>query len=82
MEQLLVKIGELVATEIDDVEEIKYMDKEFGYMFYIILKNGKKIILSLVDSELRQQKWGDALCVLFFYCKVSVFFNTSPFTFS
>ena len=53
MEQLLVKIGELVATEIDDVEEIKYMDKEFGYMFYIILKNGKKIILSLVDSELR-----------------------------
>lgn len=52
MEQLLVKIGELVATEIDGVEEVKYMDKELGYMFYIILKNGKKIILSLVDSEL------------------------------
>lgn len=51
MEQLLVKIGELVATEIDDVENVKYMDKELGYMFYIILKNGKKIILSLVNSE-------------------------------
>lgn len=47
MDDLLIKIGELVATEIDDVEEINYIDKEMGYMFYIFLKNGKKVLLSL-----------------------------------
>ncbi len=47
MEDLLIKIGELVATEIDDVNEIVYLDKEMGYMFYICLKNGKKLLLSL-----------------------------------
>ena len=52
MEQLLVKIGELVATEIDDVVDVKYVDKELGYMFYIILKDGKKVLLSLLDSAL------------------------------
>ncbi len=52
MEKLLTTIGELVSTEIDDVEGVEYVDKEMGYMFYITLKNGKKILLSLVDSEL------------------------------
>lgn len=47
MEDLLIKIGELVATEIDDVNEIVYLDKEMGYMFYICLKNGEKVLLSL-----------------------------------
>lgn len=52
MEELLITIGELVATEIDDVENVRYVDKEMGYMFYICLKNGKKVLLSLIDSEL------------------------------
>ena len=52
MEDLLISIGELVSTEIDDVESVQYVDKEMGYMFYINLKNGKKILLSLIDSKL------------------------------
>ena len=52
MEDLLTKIGELIATEIDDVDDVRYVDKEMGYMFYIYLKDGKKVLLSLIDSEL------------------------------
>ena len=51
MEELLTKIGELIATEIEEVEEIKYIDKEMGEMFYIILNNGKKALLSLIEAE-------------------------------
>ncbi len=51
MEELLTKIGELIATEIEEVEEIKYIDKEMGEMFYIILNNGKKVLLSLIETE-------------------------------
>lgn len=51
MEELLTKIGELIATEIEEVEEIKYIDKEMGEMFYIILNNGKKVLLSLIEVE-------------------------------
>lgn len=52
MEELLTKIGELVATEIDDVKDVEYVDKEMGYMFYITLKDGKKVLLSLIDAKL------------------------------
>ncbi len=52
MEELLTKIGELVATEIDDVIDVEYVDKEMGYMFYLTLKDGKKVLLSLIDSGL------------------------------
>ena len=52
MENLLITIGELVATEIDEVESFKYVDKEMGYMFYINLDGGKKILLSLIDSDI------------------------------
>ncbi|MCM1305851.1 MAG: hypothetical protein NC037_02805 [Bacteroides sp.] len=52
MEDLLITIGELVATEIDDVDSVQYVDKEMGYMFYINLKNGKRVLLSLIDSKL------------------------------
>lgn len=51
MEELLTKIGELIVTEIEEVEEIKYIDKEMGEMFYIILNNGKKVLLSLIETE-------------------------------
>lgn len=54
MEQLLTSIGELVATEIEEVSDIQYVDKEMGYMFYINLSNGKRVLLSLVDSQLDQ----------------------------
>ena len=52
MEKLLTQIGELVATEIDDVTNVEYVDKEMGYMFYITLKDGKKVLLSLIDAEI------------------------------
>ena len=52
MEKLLTKIGELIATEIDDVASVEYVDKEMGYMFYITLKDGRKVLLSLVDAAL------------------------------
>lgn len=52
MEELLTKIGELIAVEIEEVESVEYLDKEMGYMFYINLADGKKILLSLMDSNL------------------------------
>jgi len=52
MEELLTKIGELIAVEIDEVENIEYVDKEMGDMFYINLVGGKKVLLSLVESKL------------------------------
>ena len=50
MENLLTKIGELVATEISEVKEVNYVDKEMGYMLYIILNDGRKVLLSLIES--------------------------------
>lgn len=52
MEQLLTKIGELVSMEIDEVKDVEYLDKEMGYMFYINLEDGRKVLLSLVDSPM------------------------------
>ncbi len=52
MEELLTKIGELIAVEVDEVESIEYVDRQMGYMFYINLADGKKLLLSLMDSEL------------------------------
>lgn len=52
MEELLTKIGELVSMEIDEVKDVEYLDKEMGYMFYIKLEDGRKVLLSLVDSQM------------------------------
>ena len=52
MEQLVTKIGELVSMEIDEVKDVEYLDKEMGYMFYINLEDGRKVLLSLVDSQM------------------------------
>lgn len=52
MKELLLKIGELIENEIDNVEKIEYVDERMGQMFYIFMKDGKKILLSLIDSKL------------------------------
>ena len=52
MEELLTKIGELVSMEIDEVKDVEYLDKEMGYMFYINLEDGRKVLISLVDSHM------------------------------
>lgn len=54
MEDLLVTIGELISTEINQVKDVEYVDKDMGYMFYINLQDGHKILLSLIDSDLNQ----------------------------
>ena len=51
MEELLTKIGELISTEINKVNDLEYVDKEMGYMFYIVLNDGKKVLLSLIESK-------------------------------
>ena len=51
MEELLTTIGELISTEINKVNDIEYVDKEMGYMFYIVLNEGKKVLLSLIESK-------------------------------
>ena len=51
MEELLTTIGELISTEINKVNDIEYVDKEMRYMFYIVLNDGKKVLLSLIESK-------------------------------
>ena len=51
MEELLTTIGELISTEINKVNDIEYVDKEMVYMFYIVLNDGKKVLLSLIESK-------------------------------
>ena len=50
MEELLTKIGELVATEMEEVKDVKYVDKQMEYMFYIVLNDNRKVLLSLIES--------------------------------
>ena len=50
MEELLTKIGELVATEMEEVKDVTYVDKQMGYMFYIVLNDNRRVLLSLIES--------------------------------
>ena len=50
MEELLTKIGELVATEMEEVKDVEYVDKQMGYMFYIVLNDNRRVLLSLIES--------------------------------
>lgn len=47
MEELLVKLGELAFTELDEAEDIRYLDREMGYMFVLKLKGGDNVLISL-----------------------------------
>ena len=50
MEELFITIGELVATEIEDVKEMIYLDKDMGDMFYIDTNDGKRYLLTLIEA--------------------------------
>ena len=50
MEELLTKIGELVSTEMEEVKDVEYVDKQMGYMFYIVLNDNRRVLLSLIES--------------------------------
>lgn len=52
MKELLSEIAQLVTDEIENVEGIEFVDDEMGDMFYIVMKDGKKVLLSLVESKL------------------------------
>ena len=47
MEEILVLIGEFVATQLEEVSDVRYVTKEEGYAFHILLNDGKDILLSL-----------------------------------
>ena len=53
MEQLLTKIGELISMEIDEVKDVEYLDEEMGYMFYIVLNDNRRVLLS--QSQRRKE---------------------------
>lgn len=50
MKEFLEKICDLVAIEMDEVEEINYV-QGIDNVCRITLKDGKKYILSLIDGE-------------------------------
>lgn len=52
MKELLSAIAQLVTDKIENVEGIEFVDDEMGDMFYIVMKDGKKVLLSLVESKL------------------------------
>ena len=50
MEELLVKIGELITMEIDEVVSVEYPFKELGFLSLLTLKDGRKVILNLIED--------------------------------
>lgn len=50
MEELFVSIGEYVATEIENVKDVLYVDRSLGCMFYIDTNDGKRYLLSLIEG--------------------------------
>lgn len=50
MEELFISIGELVATEIESVKDVLYIDKSLGCVCYIDVNDGKRYILSLIEA--------------------------------
>ena len=47
MEELLVKMGELVFTELSEAEDINYLDRKMGHMFVLSVKGVGKVLVSL-----------------------------------
>lgn len=50
MEELFVSIGKYVATEIENVKDVLYVDRSLGCMFYIDTNDGKRYLLSLIEG--------------------------------
>ncbi len=50
MEELFISIGEVVATEIESVKEVTYLEKAMGCVCYIDVNDGKRYILSLIEA--------------------------------
>ena len=35
---------------MEEVKDVKYVDKQMGYMFYIVLNDNRRVLLSLIES--------------------------------
>jgi len=49
IERLTVLIGELIATEIDEVNEINYSKEDITAAFTVIMKSGKRYNLTIQE---------------------------------
>ncbi len=50
MEKFFIKIGETLMMEIEEIENIEYLNKNLGCYMMITMKNGEKYILNLLKS--------------------------------
>lgn len=50
MEKLFVKIGETLMMEIEEIENVEYLNKNLGCYMMITMKNGEKYILNMLKS--------------------------------
>ena len=37
-------------VKMEEVKDVKYVDKQMGYMFYIVLNDNRRVLLSLIES--------------------------------
>lgn len=47
-EKLLIKIGEFLAMEVDEIENYEYAPKDLGCIIRIKMNNGETYLLSLI----------------------------------
>lgn len=52
MTELLKRIGNLISDKMDDVQDVVYLDETLGAMCYIVMSDGRKLLLMLTDSGL------------------------------
>lgn len=53
MIELLKQMGALISKNMDQVADVIYLDEAMGAMCYVVLKDGRKLLLSLTDSGLK-----------------------------
>ena len=56
MEELLTKIGELVATEIDEVEDVEYVDKEMDLKYAKNKELLESVGIRAMEKEIKRRK--------------------------
>ena len=52
MTELLKRIGDLISTAIDEVDDVVFLDDAMGAMCYLVMSDGRKLLLMLTDSRL------------------------------
>ena len=43
-------VATFAKEKIEEVKDVKYVDKQMGYMFYIVLNDNRRVLLSLIES--------------------------------